>query len=54
MCEYALCSIDQIAKKPDFLTWEEAASVPLAYCTVYQSLLDNVEFVKHKRALVVG
>lgn len=41
MAEYASCDLHKITKKPKFLSWEEAAAVPLAYCTVYQAILDH-------------
>jgi len=39
MAEYVVCSIPEIAKKPTNISFSEAASIPLAGLTAYQSLL---------------
>mmetsp|Transcript_39322 Transcript_39322/g.57854 ORF Transcript_39322/g.57854 Transcript_39322/m.57854 type:complete len:327 (+) Transcript_39322:187-1167(+) len=40
LAQYAVAKVDRIAKKPDFLSFREAAALPIAYVTGLQALRD--------------
>jgi len=41
LAEKSICNIKEICHKPDFLSFEEAAALPVAYLTGIQGLRDN-------------
>ena len=52
--EYLCCSVDSMAVKPAGLSFEEAASVPLAGLTALQGLRDSGQLQPEQRALIIG
>src|SRR4030043_1123249 len=52
--EYIALPESYVAIKPSNLTFEEAASVPLAALTAYQSLFDNGNIKKNQDVLIIG
>jgi len=52
--EYATCDADCIAKIPDLMTFNEAASMPLAGTTALQSLRDHADLKAGDRVLING
>ncbi len=52
--EYCLVQAQQLLKKPDRLTWEEAASYGLTYFTAYRMLIDRAEMQAGDNVLVWG
>eukprot|EP01134_Creolimax_fragrantissima_P007469 CFRG7469T1 len=55
IAEYALCQAEHLASKPDYMTWAEAASIPMAYTTCIQAWRDYTKMdIKDKKVLVIG
>lgn len=52
--EYALASTKQIAPKPERLTFEEAASVPIGAVTAWRALFEAAQIEAGQRVLVQG
>lgn len=52
--EYALADPKRIARKPDSLTFEQAAAVPTSACTALQALRDEAKVQPRQRVLVNG
>ena len=52
--EYAVCSVDSVAKLSDSLSFETAAAMPLAGTTALQSLRDHGKIASDKRVLING
>ena len=52
--EYASASEDLLALKPDNLTFEQAAAVPMAATTALQGLRDTARVRQLQRVLIVG
>jgi 2-desacetyl-2-hydroxyethyl bacteriochlorophyllide A dehydrogenase len=52
--EYAAASESALAIKPDQITWEQAAAVPLAGITALQGLRDKCRLKKGESILVIG
>jgi NADPH:quinone reductase-like Zn-dependent oxidoreductase len=52
--EYACALESSVALKPENLTWEQAASVPLAGVTALQALRDKGELRESRRVLING
>lgn len=50
--EYMTVVADEVAIKPDALSWQEAAGVPLAALTAWQSLYDLAKLKAGERVLV--
>ncbi|WP_182200160.1 NADP-dependent oxidoreductase [Paraliobacillus salinarum] len=50
--EYTLVDEDLLAKKPTTITFEEAASIPLAGLTAWQSLLDVAKLQEGEKVLI--
>jgi NADPH:quinone reductase-like Zn-dependent oxidoreductase len=46
--------VDQVAPKPDYLTWEEAAALPLAGLTAYRAVFSRANVRAGERVLVSG
>jgi NADPH:quinone reductase-like Zn-dependent oxidoreductase len=54
LAEYATASERNLAKKPDNLTFEEAASLPIAGLTALQSLCGRVKVTPGQKVLING
>src|SRR6201747_1322777 len=54
MAEYCLVSVDQLIAMPDEVTFEEAASLPVAYGTAHRMLVTHNTVKKGDRVLVLG
>jgi NADPH:quinone reductase-like Zn-dependent oxidoreductase len=52
--EYIVIPDSYLAKKPKNLSWEEAAGIPLAGLTAYQSLYDAGQLQEGQRVLIIG
>ena len=52
--EFALASANRIAKKPDSLTWNEAASAPVVAVTAWQMLFDYAKAQAGQTVLIHG
>ena len=52
--ELALAKSDRIAPKPERLTFEQAACLPIAGCTALQALCDHAQLDADDRVLVIG
>jgi NADPH:quinone reductase-like Zn-dependent oxidoreductase len=52
--EVALADVARIAPKPERLTFEEAACLPIAGCTALQALDDHAQVGSGDRVLVIG
>ena len=52
--EYTASSADQIARKPDAVTHEQAAAIPVAGLTAWQGLFDHGGLTAGQTALVAG
>lgn len=54
MAEYCLVSADQLIAMPDRVTFEEAASLPVAYGTAHRMLITHKTVEKGERVLILG
>jgi len=54
MAEYCLVSSDQLIRMPDQVTFEEAASLPVAYGTAHRMIVTHNTVKKGDRVLVLG
>src|SRR5579863_9923245 len=54
MAEYCLVEADQLIAMPDGVTFEEAASLPVAYGTAHRMLITHNTVKKGDRVLVLG
>jgi NADPH:quinone reductase-like Zn-dependent oxidoreductase len=54
MAEYCLVSADQLIPMPDGVSYEEAASLPVAYGTAHRMLVTHNTVKKGDRVLVLG
>jgi crotonyl-CoA carboxylase/reductase len=52
--EYCLVQAQQLLRKPDRLTWEEAASYGLTYFTAYRMLIDRARISAGDNVLIWG
>ncbi|MDY4308005.1 zinc-binding dehydrogenase [Enterococcus mundtii] len=52
--EYVKVSIENIVEKPTHLSWEEAASLPLAGLTAYRALVTKGNVQKGEKVLIPG
>jgi NADPH:quinone reductase-like Zn-dependent oxidoreductase len=52
--QYAAISVDSIARKPEKLSFEQAAGVPLAAVTAWKSLVDVAALQRGQRVLIHG
>lgn len=50
--EYIAVAADEVALKPNSLSWQEAAGVPLAALTAWQSLYDFAQLAEGERVLI--
>ena len=53
LAEFALCDTSKITKKPEGLSFVEAAAIPTTYLTGYQALKNN-HFKRGSKLLVIG
>jgi NADPH:quinone reductase-like Zn-dependent oxidoreductase len=54
MAEYCLVSADQLVAMPDGVSFEEAASLPVAYGTAHRMLITHKTVKKGDRMIVLG
>src|SRR6266852_5836149 len=54
MAEYCLVATDQLVAMPAHVTFEEAASLPVAYGTAHRMLITHDTIRKDERVLVLG
>src|SRR3974390_8804 len=54
MAQYCLVAADQLVTVPDGVTFEEAASLPVAYGTAHRMLITHKTVKKGDRVLVLG
>jgi NADPH:quinone reductase-like Zn-dependent oxidoreductase len=54
MAEYCLVSADQLIRMPDQVTFEDAASLPVAYGTAHRMLITHNTVKKGDRVLILG
>jgi alcohol dehydrogenase len=54
MAEYCLVSSDQLIRMPDQVTFEEAASLPVAYGTAHRMIVTHNTIKKGDKVLVLG
>ena len=54
MAEYCLVAADQLVAMPDGVTFEQAASLPVAYGTAHRMLITHKTVKKGDRVLVLG
>ena len=54
MAEYCLVAADQLVAMPDGVTFEEAASLPVAYGTAHRMLITHETVKAGERVLVLG
>ncbi|MEA3089231.1 MAG: alcohol dehydrogenase [Caballeronia sp.] len=54
MAEYCLVSVDQLIAMPDEVTFEEAASLPVAYGTAHRMLVTHNTVKPGDRVLILG
>ncbi len=54
LAEEIAVPVDQLAAKPDFLSWEEAAALPLAGLTAYRALFSRANVRAGERVLISG
>ncbi|WP_410580194.1 NAD(P)-dependent alcohol dehydrogenase [Amycolatopsis sp. lyj-108] len=52
--EYALTTVDRVAKKPERLSFEEAAAVPISGFTALQALRNRGQVAPRQKVLVIG
>ena len=54
MAEYCLVEADQLIAMPDGVSFEEAASLPVAYGTAHRMLITHNTIRKGDRVLILG
>lgn len=52
--EFACAKVERLARKPHVITFEEAASIPVAGCTALQALREHGLLQPSQRVLVIG
>jgi NADPH:quinone reductase-like Zn-dependent oxidoreductase len=52
--ELTCAKVERLARKPQMITFEEAASIPVAGCTALQALRDHGRLQPAQRVLVIG
>lgn len=52
--EYAVASAENVVRKPDGLTFEQAAALPLSGGTAYQGIFDRIKLKKGETVLIPG
>jgi alcohol dehydrogenase len=54
MAEYCLVSADQLLRMPDNVSFEEAATLPVAYGTAHRMFITHQTIAKGERVLILG
>ncbi len=54
MAEYIVVPNDNLFKKPKYLSWEEAAAIPIAGLTAWRALFKLGEISKNSKVLITG
>lgn len=54
MAEYVIVKQDRLIEKPSFLSWEEAAALPLAGLTAYRAVFTHGGITADKKVLISG
>lgn len=54
IAEYIKVPASSLFKKPDYLTWEEAAAIPIAGLTAWRALVRHGKIEKNKKVLITG
>lgn len=54
MAEYCLVSADQLLRMPDNVSFEEAATLPVAYGTAHRMFVTHQTIAKGERVLILG
>src|SRR5262245_6681253 len=54
MAEYCLVAADQLIAMPAGVSFEDAASLPVAYCTAHRMLITHDTVKKGERVLILG
>ncbi|GAB1488688.1 zinc-binding dehydrogenase [Opitutaceae bacterium] len=54
LAERVVVPVEQLAAKPDHLSWEEAAALPLAGLTAYRALFVRAQLKAGERVLITG
>src|SRR5262245_64021477 len=54
MAEYCLVAADQLVAMPDGVSFEDAASLPVAYGTAHRMMITHKTVEKGERVLVLG
>lgn len=54
LAEYVIVKQDRLIEKPSFLSWEEAASLPLAGLTAFRAVFTHGDITADKKVLVSG
>jgi alcohol dehydrogenase len=54
MAEYCLVSADQLIRMPDSVSFEAAASLPVAYGTAHRMFITHQTIAKGERVLILG
>jgi len=54
MAEYIKVPISSIHEKPSYLSWEEAAALPVAYLTAWRALTKHGQLQKDQSILITG
>jgi len=52
--EYAVCSTDMVARKPESHSWAEAASLPVAAVTAWQMVVEHAQVTSGQTVVVHG
>lgn len=52
--EYAICLADELAPKPESLSHEEAAAMPIPFLTAWEAIIDHGKATPGMRVLVTG
>ncbi|MEH7512705.1 NAD(P)-dependent alcohol dehydrogenase [Gottfriedia acidiceleris] len=52
--EFIKLPVENVYKKPEYLSWEEAAAIPLAALTAYRSLITRGQLQKNDTVLIPG
>jgi NADPH:quinone reductase-like Zn-dependent oxidoreductase len=54
MAEYCLVSADQLIAMPEYVSFEQAASLPVAYGTAHRMLITHKTIEKGERVIILG
>lgn len=54
LAEYIAVPASNVISKPEYLSWEEAAAMPIAYLTAWRGLVFHGGITKSKKVLITG